>query len=117
MKQKRCRSKKKNQFKSKGVFQVFKVLVLVLTLCTPSVLAQKSPKDKFEFPPLNPIKMPAIEILEFENGLKVLLVEDHDFPTIDIRAVVRIGSIYEPAEKVGLAGITGTVLSRKPVMT
>jgi zinc protease len=110
MKQKRCRSKKKNQFKSKGVFQVFKVLVLVLTLCTPSVLAQKSPKDKFEFPPLNPIKMPAIEILEFENGLKVLLVEDHDFPTIDIRAVVRIGSIYEPAEKVGLAGITGTVL-------
>jgi zinc protease len=40
----------------------------------------------------------------------VFLVEDHDFPTIDIRAVVRIGSVFESAQKIGLAGIAGTVL-------
>jgi predicted Zn-dependent peptidase len=85
-------------------------IVLVLALCVPSVLAQKSPKDRFEFPPLNPIKMPDIRRVELANGLKVFLVEDHDFPTIDIRAVVRIGSIYEPAEKIGLGALTGTVL-------
>jgi len=54
--------------------------------------------------------MPNIETLELENGLKVFLVEDHDYPTIDLRAVVSIGSVHEPAEKVGLAAMTGTVL-------
>jgi predicted Zn-dependent peptidase len=110
MKQRRCYSKERVERKSKRSLQVFGAIVLVLALCAPSVLAQKSPKDKFEFPPLNPIKMPKIETLELENGLKVFLVEDHDYPTIDIRAVVRIGSVYEPAEKAGLAAMTGTVL-------
>jgi predicted Zn-dependent peptidase len=110
MKQRRCYSKERVKRKSKRSLQVFSAIVLVMALCAPSVLAQKSPKDKFEFPPLNPIKMPKIETLELENGLKVFLVEDHDYPTIDIRAVVRIGSVYEPAEKAGLAAMTGTVL-------
>lgn len=89
---------------------VWSVTIIVMALCAPSIFAQKSPKDKFEFPPLNPIQMPKIETLELATGLKLFLVEDHDFPTIDIRAIVRIGSIYEPAEKIGLADLTGTVL-------
>jgi zinc protease len=79
-------------------------------MCVPSAVAQKSPKDTFEFPPLNPIEMPTIETVKLANGLRVFLVEDHDFPTIDIRAVVRIGSVFESAQKIGLAGIAGTVL-------
>lgn len=110
MKEIKSHKKAKGQRIDKSSFQVFGVLLLVLALCVPSVLAQKSPKGKFEFPPLNPIKMPDIETVELANGLKVFLVEDHDFPTIDIRAVVRIGSVYEPAEKIGLAALTGTVL-------
>ncbi|MGD9344381.1 MAG: pitrilysin family protein [Candidatus Aminicenantes bacterium] len=84
--------------------------VLLLAMCVPSAVAQKSPKDTFEFPPLNPIEMPTIETVKLANGLRVFLVEDHDFPTIDIRAVVRIGSVFESAQKIGLAGIAGTVL-------
>jgi zinc protease len=110
MKQKRCYSKIRIKIKSKRPFQVLGAIALVWALSAPSVFAQKSPKDKFEFPSLNPIKMPKIEKLELANGLKVYLVEDHEFPTIDIRAVVRIGSIYEPAERAGLAAMTGTVL-------
>jgi zinc protease len=110
MREKKSYSKERIQKKYRRTLGFFCVAVLIFALCNPAVLAQKSPKDKFEFPALNPIKMPKIETLEMENGLKVFLVEDHDYPTIDLRAVVRIGSVYEPAEKVGLAAMTGIVL-------
>ncbi len=72
--------------------------------------AQKSPKDKFVFGPLKPIKLPQVEKVELANGLKLFLVEDHDYPTIDMRAMVRTGSVYEPPNKIGLAAICGQVL-------
>ncbi len=80
--------------------------VLYVGLC----FAQKAPKDEFDFPKLNKIEMPEIEEKTFDNGLRIFLVEDHDFPTIDIQAVVGAGSMYEPAEKIGLAAMTGIVL-------
>ncbi|MEZ4655788.1 MAG: pitrilysin family protein [Candidatus Eisenbacteria bacterium] len=40
----------------------------------------------------------------------VYLLEDPEFPVVDAQALIRVGSIYEPAEKVGLAEITGTVM-------
>jgi zinc protease len=110
MKQRRCYSEARIQRNGKRILCALGAIGLFLALCAPSAFAQKNPKDKFEFPPLNPIKMPKIETLELENGLKVFLVEDHDYPTIDIRAIVSIGSIYEPAEKAGLAAMTGAVL-------
>ena len=108
--QQRCYSKEEFQGNWCRTLGFLGAVVLVFAICAPIALAQKSPKDKFEFPTLNPIKMPNIETLELENGLKVFLVEDHDYPTIDLRAVVSIGSVHEPAEKVGLAAMTGTVL-------
>ncbi|MEW5901756.1 MAG: pitrilysin family protein, partial [Acidobacteriota bacterium] len=72
--------------------------------------AQKGPKDKFVFGPLNPIKMPKVEKVELPNGLKLFLVEDHEFPTINLRAMVRTGALFEPAPKTGLAAICGQVL-------
>ncbi|HUU26692.1 MAG TPA: pitrilysin family protein [archaeon] len=75
-----------------------------------SAVAQKGPKDEFLFPELNPIKMPEIQKVTLDNGLRLFLVEDHNYPTIGIRGQVYAGSIYEPPDKVGLASITGTVL-------
>jgi predicted Zn-dependent peptidase len=72
--------------------------------------AQKAPKDKFAFGPLNPIKMPKVEQATLSNGLRLFLVEDAEYPTIDVWAMVRVGSVFEPADKAGLAGITGQVL-------
>jgi len=72
--------------------------------------AQKNPKDKFVFAPLNPIKTPRVEKTELPNGLKLFLVEDPEYPTIDLWAMVRTGSVFEPASKIGLASITGQVL-------
>jgi zinc protease len=72
--------------------------------------AQKGPKDKFVFGPLNPIKMPKVEKAELPNGIKLFLVEDAEYPTIDLWAMVRTGSVFEPVGKIGLASITGQVL-------
>lgn len=96
--------------KNRIVFRVFSVFLLLVFLSGVSVLAQKSPKDKFIFAPLNPIKMPKVETVVLKNGLKLFLVEDHEYPTIDMRAMVRIGSVFEPSSKIGLASITGQVL-------
>lgn len=89
---------------SVGIFVMFTILFGGLSI------AQKSPKDKFEFPPLHEIKMPKVEQKTLKNGLRLFLVEDHEYPTIAMRAMIRTGSIYEPADKIGLAAIAGAVL-------
>jgi zinc protease len=74
------------------------------------LLAQKSPKDPFVFGPLNKIQLPKVEEIKLGNGLRVFLVEDHEFPTVSLRALVRTGSVFDPADKAGLAALTGMAL-------
>jgi len=88
-----------------GLCLIFTVLFLGCYAQT-----QKTPKDDFDFPKLNKIEMPEIEEKTFDNGVRLFLVEDHNFPTIDIQAAFGGGSMYEPAQKIGLASMTGTVL-------
>jgi len=84
---------------------IFSVLILQTSL-----FAQKGPKDYFKFRPLNKIQMPKVHKVVLPNGIKILFVEDHTFPTIDIRAMIKTGSVFDPADKVGLASITGEVI-------
>lgn len=104
------KDKEKTMKKLRKSFRFFSVLFLLIFLSGISVFAQKSPKDKFIFPTLNPIKMPKVETVNLKNGLKLFLVEDHEYPTIDMRAMVRVGSVFEPPSKIGLASVTGSVL-------
>ncbi len=92
------------------LFQLIGIILIFTFLVSGFALAQKSPKDKFDFPKLNDIKMPKIEEKVLDNGMKLFLVEDHDYPTINMRAMIRSGSVYESADKIGLAAITGSVL-------
>ncbi len=38
------------------------------------------------------------------------LLENHDLPIFNITARIKTGAIYEPAEKAGLASLTGYVM-------
>jgi predicted Zn-dependent peptidase len=89
----------------------------LLALFFGPAFGQKAPKDKFDFGPLNSIKMPKVVRAELPNGLKLFLVEDPDYPTIDVMAMVRTGSVFEPVDKTGLASITGTVLRTGGTLT
>ena len=89
-------------------------LILILVGCGSltggrNQVAQK-PHEGLVYPPLNQPKPPVPERVELENGMIVYLLEDHELPLIDISLRIRTGSIYEPADKVGLADITGTVM-------
>ena len=65
---------------------------------------------ELQFEPLPEIEIPEYERYELDNGMVVYLLEDRDLPLIGGTAIVRTGSRYEPADKVGLAQLTGTVM-------
>ncbi|OKH19033.1 M16 family metallopeptidase [[Limnothrix rosea] IAM M-220] len=66
--------------------------------------------DELEFPPLPEITLPEYERYELANGMVIYLMEDHKLPLVSGSAIIRTGSRYEPADHVGLAGITGIVM-------
>jgi len=62
------------------------------------------------YPPLREITIPEIPSYKLANGMQIYLLEDHTLPIITGTALVRTGNLFDPSEKIGLAGITGTVL-------
>ena len=62
------------------------------------------------YPALGDIRMPDVKRATLTNGMQLFLLEDHELPLIRMSAMIRTGSIYEPADKVALADITGTVM-------
>lgn len=65
---------------------------------------------ELEYPKLGDIKVPEVKRVTLANGMRLFLLEDHELPLIRVSARIRVGSIYEPADKIGLAAITGTVM-------
>ena len=45
-----------------------------------------------------------------ENGMVVYLLEDHELPLVTITATMRTGGWLDPADKIGLAAMTGAVM-------
>lgn len=66
--------------------------------------------EDLDFPPLPPFPIPQPQRIELPNGLVVMLLEDHELPLVKARALIDAGARYEPADKVGLAELTGDVL-------
>ncbi|MDA2932924.1 insulinase family protein [Acidobacteria bacterium AH-259-D05] len=86
------------------------VLGVPLLLCFAGLsMAQKHYKD-LKYPKLRNIQVPKVEQVSLANGMKLFVLEDHELPLVNLSARIRVGSIYEPPEKVGLAAITGTVM-------
>jgi len=46
----------------------------------------------------------------FENGMVVYFLEDHELPLVSMTATMRTGSWLDPADKIGLASLTGSVM-------
>jgi len=72
--------------------------------------AQVETVDQIVYPPLPEVELPQPERHVLDNGLVVFMVEDRELPLVTVRALIRTGSRYESADKVGLAGLTGQVL-------
>ncbi|MEL6495159.1 MAG: pitrilysin family protein [Cyanobacteria bacterium J06623_7] len=88
------------------------LLTVLLSFTIRSNAIADTPKHytDLEFEPLPEIELPEYDRYELDNGMVVYLVEDRDFPLIGGTAIIRTGARYEPANKVGLAQLTGTVM-------
>ncbi|MEW6615708.1 MAG: pitrilysin family protein [Thermodesulfobacteriota bacterium] len=53
---------------------------------------------------------PKGERVLLNNGMVLYILEDHELPVLNLSAVIRTGSVYEPADKAGLAELTGGVM-------
>jgi zinc protease len=65
---------------------------------------------RLNYPPLNALRLPEIERAELPNGLQLRLIEDHELPMIYGVALIRTGTLFAPADKRGVAALTGAVL-------
>ncbi len=57
-------------------------------------------------------KRPAVVQTTLRNGLRVTVVPSTRLPLVDLRLVVRAGSVYDPAGKEGLARMTAELLTQ-----
>jgi len=66
-----------------------------------------------------PWAAPAAEIVPARsvtpNGMTVLFLEQHFLPTVEIHALVKVGSAQDPPEKAGLANLTASLLDEGTV--
>ena len=83
--------------------------ILGLAAVTAAPPAPPSYKD-LKYPPLKEVKIPQIPTYTLPNGIKLYLLENHELPLVGGFALIRTGSLYEPADKTGLAELTGTVM-------
>lgn len=84
---------------------------LVLVAFVSMANAQKAKHyKKLEYPALREPVVPEPSRYEFPNGMVLFLLEDHELPIVEVSAMVHSGSRWEPADKVGLASITGQVM-------
>jgi zinc protease len=63
-----------------------------------------------KYPPLPPLKVPDPVEVTLSNGMKILLLEDHELPLVSGAALIRTGNLFDPPNKKGLAGLTGEIL-------
>jgi zinc protease len=70
-----------------------------------------------KFPPLKPVQIPSVDSVTLPNGMKLYLLEDHELPVVDGTALIRTGNLFDPADKVGLATITGTLIRSGGTLT
>ena len=63
-----------------------------------------------KYPALPALKLPQTTELTLPNGMKIFLLEDHELPLVSGTALIRTGNLFDPADKRGLAGLTGEVL-------
>ncbi|MFH1740852.1 MAG: pitrilysin family protein [bacterium] len=89
-------------------FHLFSIVVLVVSVSIYAADRLEHPRE-LTYPELT-YSLPEVERVVLDNGLVVYLREDRRLPLVDLYAVTKVGGIYDPPEKLGLANLTGAVM-------
>lgn len=85
-------------------------LLLIFTFLAGCASSAKSVDPRnLSFPQLK-FAIPKSERVTLENGIVVYMLEDHELPLVSLTAYLKTGTIYEPSDLTGLAGITGALI-------
>jgi len=88
--------------------------IAVLALSAASTTAGGQTFDRSRIPTLGPppkVSLPPIITRELPNGLKLMIVEQHEIPVANFVLVVGGGGTFDPSTKGGLANLTATMLT------
>ncbi len=87
-------------------------LVLALSSVAPARAQDPALLDpsKLATPPLRRVQAPRPERYVMPDGIVVFLLEDHSLPVVRGTAYFRSSPLWVPADKVGLADVTGDVI-------
>src|SRR5436190_385755 len=90
-------------------------LFVLTVLCVP--VLHLSAQDSFPSRPpvaekLHPVRFPPFQQVALPNGMTLLLVENHEQPTLALSLSFRAGSIYDPAGKEGVADFVADLLTK-----
>jgi predicted Zn-dependent peptidase len=86
------------------------ILILIVAILVLSGCATNNIR-KMKFKPLRDFEIPQVEKVELNNGMKLFLCEDHDYPTVSINMMFDGGAIYDPKQYIGIAEMMGDMLS------
>jgi predicted Zn-dependent peptidase len=63
-----------------------------------------------KYPPLRPVKIPEPAEFTLSNGMRVLLLEDHELPLVRGVALIHTGNVFDPPDKRGLSQVMADVM-------
>ena len=89
---------------------LFLLTPLLITFCLSLSYAQLDRSRKPEPQPTPKITLPVIQRAALANGLKILLVERHGLPIVQMQLVLQTGSASDPPAKSGIANLTAQMV-------
>ncbi len=90
--------------------------VAAVLLLTAAARVQADPgAPRVAGPPPGPareVRFPAFEEQTLANGLRIVVIEQHEQPLVSLRLQLNAGKVFEPAAKPGLAQATAALLTQ-----
>jgi zinc protease len=88
----------------------FFLFMFITVLATSASAASPLPDpDKLHYPALR-FNLPDAGRIVLKNGIVLYLLEDHELPLVTISALIKTGTMYDPAGKEGVAELTAYVM-------
>jgi zinc protease len=89
-----------------------KALAIAASLVAAGSVGGQTPKELPPEPgPLRKFDVPPIQTATLPNGIRIALIEKHTLPVVAGRIQIDAGAVREPANKSGVAVLTGNLLS------
>ena len=92
-----------------SIFSLFLLFIFLPGLAYPQDEELLKHPREMTFPPLSFVPPKAARTV-LSNGMVLYLLEDPELPLVNVSALIRTGSMYDPPEKSGLAQLTATLL-------